>query len=277
MTEHQYREPTAVKRRTIVKASAWSLPVIAMGVAVPAQAASGTAGHIEVMYQPFTGYPGAYTGNSAVRVVDKNGNPVAGVPVTFTILSSVADFRQNPLTAGTSSETATTLGGTGWAFMNFLYAIGVGTVTVRASAPGYGDVDIILQVSNYTGPRYNITSSFSNIAFTNPSNTGAGNYPSNAWMFTVTPQTFGAAAYTGTITISVLGGGPLMFAGGGFVRTLTRSGSAVANGSQYLIPAGAVVRNTSYVWPANTFSQSVQLSGYSPSGQTVALYPTVQP
>ncbi|MGV2982668.1 hypothetical protein ACNPNP_03085 [Microbacterium sp. AGC85] len=75
---------SGIKRRTVVKASAWAVPVIAVAVATPLAAASTTTQTLEFT-QP--SYPGDRCGvltGVQVRVAD-DGTAAAGVTVTVTL------------------------------------------------------------------------------------------------------------------------------------------------------------------------------------------------
>ena len=87
----------SITRRTIVKGAAWSLPVIAAAVAMPAQAASGTDLEIEFLpgdvithwkgdhhYGSHDDDPERRAYDFTVVIKDSSGMPAAGVAVTVT-------------------------------------------------------------------------------------------------------------------------------------------------------------------------------------------------
>src|SRR5690606_10742167 len=80
MTDSQPARAAAfVSRRTVTKAAAWSLPVIAAASAMPLAAASvSSAANFTVATEPVNVPAGGSFGDMVIRVADDQGNPISG-------------------------------------------------------------------------------------------------------------------------------------------------------------------------------------------------------
>ncbi len=122
-------ETAEVSRRSMIRAAAWSLPVIALAVATPAAAAS-IPGDLELAFGA-TSYTGAgcATLASVAITVTRGGLSAAGVPVTVTLPDGLT------WTDGTASARVLTSSGTGEVVLTALQApANTGIYTVSASA-----------------------------------------------------------------------------------------------------------------------------------------------
>jgi hypothetical protein len=85
-------------RRTALKLAAWSVPVVALTVATPAAAASGTSTNI--VYQSYAGWTGGYFVLEAYIRTRAGNTPVPGVQVTWTVLETGQEFSANTSSSG---------------------------------------------------------------------------------------------------------------------------------------------------------------------------------
>jgi hypothetical protein len=85
-------------RRTALKLAAWSVPVVALTVATPAAAASGTSTNI--VYQSYAGWTGGNFVLEAYIRTRAGNTPVPGVQVTWTVLETGQVFSANTSSSG---------------------------------------------------------------------------------------------------------------------------------------------------------------------------------
>ncbi|GAA2222064.1 hypothetical protein N1031_02325 [Herbiconiux moechotypicola] len=82
-----------ISRRTLLKAGAWSVPVVALAVATPAAAASTAS--VYYVYQSYAGYSsssGTFVLEAYIYVRDTD-TPVQGTTVTWTLVETGQAFQ----------------------------------------------------------------------------------------------------------------------------------------------------------------------------------------
>ena len=136
MEEQSYPESVdaaevgGVKRRTIVKGAAWSIPVVAMAMSAPLAAASAAL-RVEFVGGPYAS-DNCQQKPIQVRVLDQANNPVAGVAVTLSFENPA--YRWND--SGTQ-ETIVTTGADGTATVeNYTGTIAASSSGIAAAVPG---------------------------------------------------------------------------------------------------------------------------------------------
>lgn len=111
------RKDSDVSRRTLLKAGAWSVPVVALAVAAPAKAASGEEAIVDAYTFSQSGVETFYDGAKGGNVVTAfNGSATFSVTWDSPVSVNSATLMISVPAAGIDLQKSPTFSGTGWTY-----------------------------------------------------------------------------------------------------------------------------------------------------------------
>lgn len=158
------RPESIVGRRAIVAGAAWTVPVLAMSVAAPAQAASGS--RVLAPFDPNTiiqleerigAVQALYGGDIETQLTSATtGLPISGVLVTYTLVPGTGSASFSSYTSGIFVSTDTTDAAGRTDSLN-IYGVTAGDATLVVTAPGANTLTYPIRVAATSVLEYEAT------------------------------------------------------------------------------------------------------------------------